>query len=107
MWVIVLTDEMNEKGLPWALYLGSDDENFPLPMPAVFTDEDLADRFLETRVGLETHRIETSQDLRILLAACQTLGIDHVGIDIPSRINPHATQGRCYTIAELLAAFPH
>ena len=104
LWVIVGSQEMAEKGMPWAMRMS----HTPLyvgPVGILFTDEDLAIEFIGTKAGQVPHKIENPMQFMKLLRDIQIIGATHVGIDAPTEPNPLNKRGFFPSIEQILAAY--
>jgi hypothetical protein len=101
VWTIVIDSEMH-RGLPGAVSV-MESPIYGLLL-ALFTDEDLASRFIED-AGPESRsplRISDRRQLRALLEAFVLIGVSHVGIDCPPLANPRNETGRYPTIQQII-----
>lgn len=73
---------------------------------AIFTDEDLAQRFIEDAgIGdLTPGAIARKGQMLTLLSWCQQKGIQYVGIDCPTAANPRKETGRYPPIQKVIDA---
>jgi hypothetical protein len=104
VWILAAADTVLPVGLPLAVKVMKSDKHGNLL--GLFTDEDLAKRFIEEEGMPNTAacKVSLKSEFLNLLYRFQHGGVKYVGIDCPTRANPRREAGRFPRLEDVIAA---
>jgi hypothetical protein len=104
VWTVIDPEEFKQAGVPASIKL-LNSPKFGLLL-GLFTDEDLALRFIEDvgLTGRTTFKISAKEQLLDTLSSFKVIGVKYVGIDCPALASPRNETGRYPTLQQVIDA---